>query len=164
MIDPADQITVNNVADEQEQGVGGLVEVAVSQVVARQRAGANVIGLGTGRAGLFVAAAMEMPVALELGATDAAAELLVNVAPRRSPVFLHVVVGNLIGDALVAQSGHQPIEHGDRVAVPDRCSHFISCKVGSNVVDQSRRTGETANCVNSAEPRGRVLPMGVWQF
>jgi hypothetical protein len=31
---------------------------------------------------------------------------------------------------LIAQSCHQPIEHRRRVAVPDRCSHFISCKVG----------------------------------
>ena len=29
-----------------------------------------------------------------------------------------------------------------------RCSHFISCKVGSNVVDQGRRTGEAANCMD----------------
>ena len=86
--------------------------MAVAQVMARQRTGGNVIGLGTGAAGFFVAAAMEMPVALELGATDASAELLVNVAPGRSPVFRHVVVGDLIGDALVAQRGHQPIEHG----------------------------------------------------
>jgi hypothetical protein len=63
-------------------------------------------------------------------------------------MFLHVVVGNLIGDALVAQSCQQPIEHGRRVVVPDRCSHLISGKVGSNVVDQVRRTGETANCMD----------------
>src|SRR5258708_6179384 len=106
--------------------------------MARQGAGANVIGLGTGPAALFVSAAMEMPVALEFGATDTLAELLVDVVPGRSPVFLHVVVGNLIRDALVAQSGHQPIEHGRRVAVPDRRSHLITCKVGSNVIDQGR--------------------------
>jgi hypothetical protein len=29
--------------------------------------------------------------------------------------------------------------------MPDRASHLVSCKVGSNVVDQARRTGEAAN-------------------
>jgi hypothetical protein len=153
-VDPADQIAVGKVADEQEQGVGHLVEVAVAQVMARQRTAANVIGLGTGAAGLAVAAAMKMPVALELGATDALAELLVNVAPGRSPVFRHVVVGDLIGDALVAHRCQQPIEHGRGVAAPDAGSHFISCEVGPNVIDQARRTGETANCVD--DPNGVV--------
>jgi hypothetical protein len=37
---------------------------------------------------------------------------------------------------------------------PDRGSHFISCQVGSNVIDQARRTGETANRVN--EPNSVV--------
>jgi hypothetical protein len=41
-----------------------------------------VIGLGTGAAGFFVSAAMEMPVALELGAADSSAELLVNELGR----------------------------------------------------------------------------------
>jgi len=74
--------------------------------MARQRTGANVLGLGTGPATLFVSAAMEVPVGLELGATDTLAELLVDVAPLRPAMPLHVIVGDLIGDALIAQSGH----------------------------------------------------------
>jgi hypothetical protein len=153
VVDPADQIAVDKVADEQEQGVGGLVEVAIPQVMARQRTGANVIGLSAGRADLFVFAAMEMPVALELGATGSLGELMVNVVPRRPAVPRHVVVGDLIGDALVAhnQSRQQPIEHGRCVAVPDGCSHIISCKVGSDVVDQGRRTSEAANCIDDPD-------------
>ena len=135
-VDPADQIAVGKVADEQEQGVGGLVEVAIPQVMARQRAAANVLGLGTGPAGLFVAAAMEMPVALELGATDASAELLVNVAPLRPAVPLHVIVGDPIGDALIAQRCHQPIEHNSGVAMPDCRLDFVSPEVGPDVIDQ----------------------------
>ena len=49
---------------------------------------------------------MEMPVGFELRATDILAKLLVNVAPSRPAMPLHVVVRNLIGDALVAQTGH----------------------------------------------------------
>ena len=157
-VHPADQIATGKVADEQKQRVGGLVEVAIAQVMARQRAAADVIGLGAGPAGFFVAAAVEMPVALELGAPDASTELLVNVGPGRSPVLLHVVVGNLIGDALVAQRCHQPIEHGADVAVADRGSHLISSKVGSNVVDQARRTGEAANCVDDPNSMVECCP------
>ena len=96
-VDPADQIAVGKVADEQKQAVGGLVQVAVPQVMARQGTAVNVLGLATGPAALFVPAAMEMPVALELGATDTVAELLVNVAPGRPAMSLHVIVGDRIG-------------------------------------------------------------------
>ena len=34
-VDPADQIAVDSVADEQEQRIGGLVEMAIPQVMAR---------------------------------------------------------------------------------------------------------------------------------
>jgi hypothetical protein len=40
---------------------------------------------GTGPAGLVVPAAMEMPVGLELGATDTLAELLFNVRQLARP-------------------------------------------------------------------------------
>ena len=58
-----------NVANEQVQGIGELVQVAVTQVMGRQRTARNVIGLGAGLPELGVAAAMEMPVGLELGAS-----------------------------------------------------------------------------------------------
>ena len=103
--------------------------------MARQGTGANVLGLGTGPAGLFVAAAMEMPVALELGATGTLAEVLVDVAPLRPVMSLHVIVGDLIGDALIAQSCHQPIEHDSGVAMPDCRLDLVSPQVGSNVVN-----------------------------
>jgi hypothetical protein len=95
-----------------------------------------VLGLGTGAADLLVAAAMEMPVGLELGASDTLAELLVDVAPRRPAMPRHVIVGDLIGDALVAQSGHQPIEHDGGVAVPDRRLDLVSPQVGPDLIDQ----------------------------
>jgi hypothetical protein len=78
---------------------------------------------------------MEMPVGLELGATDTLAELLVNVAPGRPAMSLHVLVGDRIGDALVAQSCHQPVEHNSGVAMSDRRLNFVSPQVGSNVVN-----------------------------
>src|ERR1700738_1359549 len=104
--------------------------------MARQGTGANVLGLGTGPATLFVPAAMEMPVGLELGATDTLAELLVDVAPLRPAMARHVLVRSRIGDALIAQSCHQPIEHDGGVMVADRRLHLVGPQVGPNVVDQ----------------------------
>ena len=109
--------------------------MAIPQVMARQRAGANVLGLGTRPAGLVVPATMEMPIGLELGATDPLAELLVDVAPGRPAMSLHVRVGDRIGDALVAQSCHQPVEHNGGVALSDRRLDLVSPQVGSNVVN-----------------------------
>jgi hypothetical protein len=48
---------------------------------------------------------------------------------------LHVIVGHRIGDALIAQSGHQPVEHNSGVAVADRRLDLVSPQVGSNVVN-----------------------------
>jgi len=94
--------------------------VAIPQVMARQGTGANVLGLGTGPNGLFVPAAMEMPVALQLGTSGAPTKALLDLPPRRSTVLFHVVVGDLVRDALVAQSRHQPVKDGAGVAVADR--------------------------------------------
>jgi hypothetical protein len=67
-VDPADQITIGDVADEQIKRIGGLVEPTVAQVVARHWATVDMIGLGTSAADLVVPATMVVPVALELGA------------------------------------------------------------------------------------------------
>jgi hypothetical protein len=61
LVDPADQITIRNVANKQVQRIGGLIQVAVAQVVGRQRTAADVIGLSAGSAELLVSAAVEMP-------------------------------------------------------------------------------------------------------
>jgi hypothetical protein len=104
LVNPADQIPIGNVANEQLDGIGGLVEVAVAQVMGREWTAAHVIGLGAGSAELGVSAAMEVPVALELGAGGTLGKFLVDIVPLHIAVLLHVVVGDLIGDALVAES------------------------------------------------------------
>ena len=75
------------------------------------------------------------PIGLELGATDTQAELLFNVAPGRPAMPLHVIVGDRIGDALAAQSCHQPDEHNSGVAMSERRLDLVSPQVGSNVVN-----------------------------
>jgi hypothetical protein len=44
-VDPADQIAIGDVPNEQEQRVGHLVEPTVAQLVARQRTSVEVIRL-----------------------------------------------------------------------------------------------------------------------
>jgi hypothetical protein len=61
MIDPADEVAVGNVANEQIEAVGNLVEVAVSQAVSRQGARRDVVRLGAGTV-RFLSASVEMPI------------------------------------------------------------------------------------------------------
>ena len=72
VIDPADQVAIGNVANEQVQAVGNLIEMAVSQAMGWQRAGGDVVRLGAGAARLFVPAVMEMPIGFQLWADLAA--------------------------------------------------------------------------------------------
>jgi len=93
LIEPADQVAVGNVPDEQEQAVGDLVEVAVSQVLPGQGAAGDVVGLGAGARAFAVPAAVKMPVALQLGAGWASVETALDVGPGRLTVLRHVTGG-----------------------------------------------------------------------
>jgi hypothetical protein len=123
----------------------------------RDRAPGDVIGLGAGQPQFGVVAAMEMPVAFQLWASGAAGKFFIYVGPLHIPMLLHVIVRDLIRDALVAQSFDQPIENWRGVALSYRCADAISIKVGANLVDQARGTGETANAVDHPD---RVIGCG----
>ena len=103
VVDPADQVPVGDVPDEQVQAVGQLVQPTVPEPMGWQRAAVEVVRLGAGAAGLFVAAAMKLPVVFQLRAAGAAGKLGAEVLPGRPAVALHVVVGDLVRDPLVAQ-------------------------------------------------------------
>jgi len=68
VIDPADQVAVGNVANEQVQAVGNLIQMAVSQAMGRQGTRRDVIRLGAGTTRLFEPAGVEMPIAFQLWA------------------------------------------------------------------------------------------------
>ena len=68
IIDPADQVTIGDIPNEQIQAIGHLVEMAVSQPMRWQRTSGNVVRLGAGAARLLVSAVVKMPVALQLRA------------------------------------------------------------------------------------------------
>src|SRR5260370_37162023 len=114
----------------------------------RQRTACNMIGLGAGSAELVISTAVEVSVALQFRAGGAVGKFLVDIVPPHIPMLLHVVVGDLIRDALVAESCDQPFEDPRGLALPHCCSDTLSVKVGANVVDQARGTGQTANSVD----------------
>ena len=78
--------------------------MAVAQVMGGQRTARNMIGLGADSAELGVSATVEMPVAFKLGATGTVGKLLIDVLPSHITMLLHVIVGDLIRDPLVAES------------------------------------------------------------
>ena len=108
------------------------------------------IRLGAGLAQLGVVAGVKVPVALELGARGASGKFLVDIVRSHIAMLLHVIEGDLIRDALVAESRHQPIEDRRGVALSHCCPDTTSIKVGANVVDQVRGTGETADPVDQS--------------
>jgi hypothetical protein len=78
---------------------------------------------------------MEMPVTLQLGAGGALRQFFVDVLPSHIAMLLHVVVGDPIRDALVAESSDQPIKDRRGVPLSHCCPDMISIKVGANLVD-----------------------------
>ena len=146
VIDPADQVAVGNVANEQVQAVGDLVEVAVSQLMGWQRAGRNVVRLGAGAAGLLVAAVMKMPIGLQLRAGRPLGQILQTVAPGRSAMVCHVIGGDLVRDALKAEIVDQPVEQRRGVVPVDGGAQILIVKF----FDQVERAGEAADLVNQS--------------
>src|SRR5262249_10063593 len=98
-------------------------------------------------------AIMEMPVAPQLGTTGTIKSPL-NLLPCRPPVFLHVGIGDLIRDALIADRGHQPVKHRTGVPVADCCSDFLGSELRSDLFDQVWRPCQATNGMD--QPGGMV--------
>ena len=114
-IDPGDEIAVGDIAHEQEQAVGHLVQVAVAQRLARQWAGGDVARLSAGAASFTVLTVVEPPITAELGAGGVAGQAGPDARPARLAMALHVIVSDAIGDALIAQGLHEPIKQSGGV-------------------------------------------------
>ena len=77
-----------------------------------------------------------------------AATLASISAHRGRPVPFHVLGGDLVRDALVAQSRNQPIEQRRGVVAPDGRRNAFGPQVGANVVDQAGRARQAADTVH----------------
>ena len=108
---------------------------------------------------------MEVPIALELGASGTGGNLGVDVGPLGPTVAFHVLGGDLVRDALVAQSRHQPIEQRRGVVAPDGRGNAFGPQVGANVVDQASRARQAAHTMHDPDrviDCGRLTTIGVW--
>jgi hypothetical protein len=79
----------------------------------------QVVRLGAGVPGLVVPAAVKMPVAFELRAGWLSTQVACDDPPGGLAMALHIVEGDLVGDALVAQYRDKPIEQRRRIPGAD---------------------------------------------
>ena len=154
VIDPADQIAVGNVANEQVEAVGNLVEVAVSQAMGWQRAGGDVVRLGAGAARLLVSAGMKIPIGFQLRASWLPGQILADRAPSRLAMPTHVICGNLVRDPLKAEIVDQPVEQR-RAVVPFNCG---TSNLGHENLRSSRMSQRNSRPGESGEWRKQRQP------
>ena len=93
--------------------------------MAGQGALANVFELGAGPAVLLVSAIMKMPVAAQLRTAWLPPQVVRNHLPGRIAMLLYEIFGDLIGDTLVAQNRHQPVEQHCCVMTADCASDTL---------------------------------------
>src|SRR5260370_8727406 len=121
--------------------------MSVAPIMLREPTAADVVGLGAGAAGLFVPAIVEMPIALQLW-TARATDLPRNIRPSRSAVLLHVAVGDLVRDALVAERRHQPVEYRTGISVADCRLDLVAPKVRSVPFNTFSRACQAPNAMH----------------
>jgi hypothetical protein len=144
-VDPADQIAASHVANKQVQGIRRLVQPTVAQPVVGQRAARQVIGLGAGVPGLVVPAVVKLPVAFELRTAWPSTQVAGNDLPGGLAVALHVIEGDLVGDALMAERRDKPIEQRGRIAVANGGMNAFGFERFPGVVDKRCRASDAAN-------------------
>src|SRR4051794_37752046 len=136
MINPAHEVTAREVANEQIEAVGGLIEPAITKSVTGHRAGAEMLRLGAGEAAFVVPAVLVGPISSEFGAGRGMPEAGLDITPGRNAVFVDVLLGYLVRDSLVAESGHEPIEDGRRKASGHRADETAMPGFGVNLVEE----------------------------
>jgi hypothetical protein len=95
-----------------------------------------------------VPAAVKLPIALKLGAAGVIGQRAFNVVPRHSAVLVHVDVGNLVGNPLVAQYCREPIEQSSRVMVLDGLSNGTIVNLA--LVNEVWFPGEATDTMNQS--------------
>ena len=97
-----------------------------------------------------ISTVVEGPVTGELGAGGLASQAGLDARPARPAVTRHVIVGDAIGDALIAEGRHQPIEQGGGVVPLDsRSQTALMAAVG--VSEEFGVAGQSTNPLQQAE-------------
>ncbi len=160
-VDPANEIAVGDITHEQEEAVCRLVEPAVAQIVGRQRATREMVRLSAAPLGLLIPTMVEVPVTLQLRTGRVGLDQRCDLAPSHPAMSLHVVVSDLVADALIADRFEQPVEHHRRVAAKNGGANTAPGQVAGEPIDQERLTGD------SADPRdepGRSIELAGFGF
>jgi hypothetical protein len=103
VVDPGHQVAPALVPQKEEEGVRGLVQAAFAQGVSGEGAGLEVLGMGTGAAGLAVVAPGECLEVRELGAGRAALKGSVDLGPPHPTMRLKIGPGDGVGDPLIVR-------------------------------------------------------------
>jgi hypothetical protein len=125
IIDPADEVTMADVSNEEEQRVGCLIQATITQVMAWQRAAADEARLGAGVRALREPAVLKMPVALKARAGGRCAQGIREIAEAHSPMFVHVSQRDCVSDTLVIHHLHEPVEQCRGIVTTNRGSHAV---------------------------------------
>jgi hypothetical protein len=87
---------------------------------------------------------VKMPVAGELRAAWSPTQIARNRLPGGPAVAFHIIKGDLVGDALVAQYRDQPIEQRGRIPGADRRMNAFGRQRFASIIDKRRRAGDLA--------------------
>ena len=148
LINPINNVATGNVANEQEQTIGGLVEAAVPQAMPGQGALVEVIRLGACLKSLVVLAACEPPIPLQLMAAGLLPKRSFNLRPRYVAVAINVPVSDCIRDPLKAEDPHQPVENLGCIVGLDGANQTCVVCIMTQIVDTRHVTGNLADLPN----------------
>jgi hypothetical protein len=120
LVNPADQVAVTDVPNEQEQAIGHPVQGPVAQGQSGQGTGWIVGGLSADSSGADEVAAVKVPVAFQLRAGGLVLQTASHVVPTGSAVLVHEGERGGIRNPLQAQDLDQPGKQGRGVVSPNR--------------------------------------------
>ena len=109
---------------------------------------------------LYVSAVLEPPITVELGAGGITGKARVDAGPARLPMSLHVVVGDTVGDALIAQGLDQPLEQAGSIMSLNSSGEAVLA-ASSAVNDKFGIACQAADAVHEID---RVIAIGPAEF
>jgi hypothetical protein len=100
-----------------------------------------VIGLGASETALVVSATVKVPIATQERASRDVTRTPLNIRPCDVAVLANVSPSHLIGNALVAESAHQPVEYLACITISNGLKDTGLTSVSMNIVEKRQRSG-----------------------
>src|SRR5271170_4951341 len=108
----------------------------------RQRASRKMVRFSATPLDLLVAAAVEVPVTLQLRTWRMCLDQRGDLAPSHSAMALHVAVSDMVAYALMANRFEQPVEQHRGVAVANGRANTTPGQVAGELIDQTGLAGD----------------------